>query len=547
MKKITLLLLLSFSFSFGQVLTQDFEGGLTLPAGWTNNDIQGGGEVWTFATGGEAVGYTPPNTLYYSTGLLVGNYALFDSDGYGGAGPAENAALESPAFDCSSLTLIELSFNHYFTAGYGGIGYVEVYNGSSWIQVASYTGASQTNSSFGLVTLDVTTQLTGVTNARVRFRWTGDYAWGWAFDNVVVQEGPSCLVPTTFTAGTVTTTSFEVNWVDTNTGTPTWEIEWGAEGFIQGAGTPVTGLTAATYNFTPLTADTTYDFYIRTNCGGAEGDSEWVGPLSFTTLYDCSGYTGLPFSEDFDSENAFLTCYSVEDVDANGTSWIQQFLDLDGDLSDESFATNGANATVTKDDWLISPPISLTAGNTYNFNFKYNGANNGATNPANETLTVLLIDAAASTGNVLTTLFTQSGITQNGAFADLETNATVQTPTYVSTVTGDYYLAFHTTTPAPTGFLLVFDYSITETLGVNDFDTNTFTHFYNKDVDVLTLNSTSLAFDNISIFNVLGQEVINRNLSQMSETIDMSSLKDGVYLAKVTIEGQSQTIKLLKH
>ncbi|MCB0447059.1 MAG: T9SS type A sorting domain-containing protein [Gelidibacter sp.] len=540
MKKITLLLLLSFSFSFGQVLTQDFEGGLTLPAGWTNNDIQGGGEVWTFATGGEAVGYTPPNTLYYSTGLLVGNYALFDSDGYGGAGPAENAALESPAFDCSSLTLIELSFNHYFTAGYGGIGYVEVYNGSSWIQVASYTGASQTNSSFGLVTLDVTTQLTGVTNARVRFRWTGDYAWGWAFDNVVVQEGPSCLVPTTFTAGTVTTTSFEVNWVDTNTGTPTWEIEWGAEGFTQGAGTPVTGLTATTYNFTPLTADTTYDFYIRTNCGGAEGDSDWVGPISFTTLYDCSTL-GIPYSQDFDNANLYDSCYTTEDVDADGISWIsQQDLDLDGDTVPETFATNG-NSSVAKNDWLFSPALSLTGGVSYDVTTVFN------TFSGNGNFEAFILSTPNSSATPVASLFSQTNIVPMGTFAELETMAYQQVNTFTPATSGDYYIAHHSFGAASSGFILLFNSSINTSLGVDDFDTNTFTHFYNKDVDVLTLNSTSLAFDNISIFNVLGQEVINRNLSQMSETIDMSSLKDGVYLAKVTIEGQSQTIKLLKH
>lgn len=129
MKNFTLLLLfISVNFAFSQVLSEDFEVGLSLPSGWTNNDIAGGGEVWTFGSGGEAVGYNPPNTIYYTDGLMAGNYALFDSDGYGGS-IAEEAALESPSFNCSGLTAVQLSFNHFFTAGYGGIGYVEVYNG----------------------------------------------------------------------------------------------------------------------------------------------------------------------------------------------------------------------------------------------------------------------------------------------------------------------------------------------------------------------------------------------------------------------------------
>ena len=311
MKNFTLLLLfISVNFAFSQVLSEDFEAGLSLPSGWTNNDIAGGGEVWTFGSGGEAVGYNPPNTIYYTDGLMAGNYALFDSDGYGGT-IAEEAALESPSFNCSGLTAVQLSFNHFFTAGYGGIGYVEVYNGSSWIEVASYTGADQAESSFGLEEIDVSTELAGVSNAQVRFRWVGDYSWGWAVDNIIVEEGPSCFVPDSFSAGTVTPNSFEINWADSNVGTPTWEIEWGLQGFTQGAGTSVTGLTSTTYTFPSLTADTVYEFYIRTNCGGSEGDSEWIGPISFTSAYDCS-ILSIPYTENWSNENLYLSCYSAE-------------------------------------------------------------------------------------------------------------------------------------------------------------------------------------------------------------------------------------------
>jgi len=187
MKKITLLFcLLSISISFGQLLSEDFEGGLVLPAGWTNNDIEGEGEIWTFETGGEAVGFTDPNTIYYDVGLS-GNYAIFDSDGYGNGpppGPSEDAALESPSFDCTGLTNVTLTYNHFFTSGFGGAGFVEVYNGSTWVQVASYSASL----AFGLEFIDVSSELAGVSNAQVRFRWTGDFSWGWAVDDVTVFE-----------------------------------------------------------------------------------------------------------------------------------------------------------------------------------------------------------------------------------------------------------------------------------------------------------------------------------------------------------------------
>ena len=58
---------------------------------------------------GGAIGYNSPNTILYVNGGLSGNYAQFDSDA-GGAGGAEDAALESPTFDCTGLT----NMSNYF-------------------------------------------------------------------------------------------------------------------------------------------------------------------------------------------------------------------------------------------------------------------------------------------------------------------------------------------------------------------------------------------------------------------------------------------------
>lgn len=84
-------------------------------------------------------------------------------------------------------------------------------------------------------------------------------------------------------------------------------------------------------------------------------------------------------------------------------------------------------------------------------------------------------------------------------------------------------------------------------LSVDEFENKAFDHFYNKDSDILTLTSSTLAFDNVELYNLLGQQVLNRHLSQTNETVNMSSLEDGVYLAKVSIQGRTQTVKILKN
>jgi hypothetical protein len=555
MKKITLLMTLVFSSSlmFAQVLSEDFEAGLTLPTGWTINDIAGGGDVWAFATGGEAVGYAPPNTLYYDDGLLVGNYALLDSDGFGNNAIAEETALESPAFDVSGASNVILSFNHFFTAGYGGQGFVEVFNGTTWVQVASYTGASQTDSSFGLEEIVVSTELSGVSNAQVRFRWVGDYAWGWAVDNVSVSA-PTCIDPAGFVLGPngITTTSVDIAWTDANGAGTVFDIEWGLDGFTPGSGTMVNDLTATNYDFTGLMPDTVYDFYITANCTGGNGDSAQVGPIGFATAFDCSTY-GLPYSEDWSNLNAYFSCYTIEDTNVDGLSWtFNDVNDLNGDMTVDNIVNIFPQAAnVAKDDWLFTPAISGTLGGEYTVTVTYNAVDFQGT--ANESFDLVITDTPSSAATTQSVIGSYNSITQAGVFGDtggndLITQAYTSTATYIPTADGDFHVAIHANTPAAGSDVFFFlTIEVTETLSIDDFEQNTFTHNYDKVSETLNIESSNIAMTNVEIYSLLGQNVISRPLSSTSESIDVSSLNDGVYLAKINIDDNFKTIKFVKN
>ncbi len=142
MRKITLLftMMLCSTFLFSQVvLTEDFEAGLTVPAGWSVEDLATppNAEVWTFETGGEAGGFTTGNTLIYDNGG-VGNYATMDSDGYGNNNTVESTTLTSPAFDASALTSVSLSFDTVYNGNFGGLGEIEVFDGTAWVNIQTY-------------------------------------------------------------------------------------------------------------------------------------------------------------------------------------------------------------------------------------------------------------------------------------------------------------------------------------------------------------------------------------------------------------------------
>ena len=52
--------------------------------------------------------------------------------------------------------------------------------------------------------------------------------------------------------------------------------------------------------------------------------------------------------------------------------------------------------------------------------------------------------------------------------------------------------------------------------------------------------------DNVALYNVLGQEIMNRAISTTNEVVDMASLTSGVYMVRVQIGGSSQTFKVVK-
>jgi len=118
------------------------------------------------------------------------------------------------------------------------------------------------------------------------------YIRAWAFSAsatgliAVCATSPSnCAPPTGPSASNVTNTTAQLNWVAPGGGAPgnTYELEYGLQGFPQGTGTVVTGLTATTYQLTNLQANTAYCYYVRQNCGAANGSSAYAGPTCFTT------------------------------------------------------------------------------------------------------------------------------------------------------------------------------------------------------------------------------------------------------------------------
>jgi len=193
--------------------------------------------------------------------------------------------------------------------------------------------------------------------------------------------------------------------------------------------------------------------------------------------------------------------------------------------------------------------FTLTAGISYDFSFKYNGAdsNNG---PANEAIEILVAQGPTVTdANAGTSIFTDTGITQNAAFADLENQALTGTGSFTPTTSGDYHFVFKSTgsplnAGGTTGFLLVFEYSVNETLSVEEFADVNFKFFVDAQ-NMLNLSSNE-NLSGVKLFNMLGQEVLSKQLSNPSESIDLNGLNSGVYLGQVQLNNTTETFKLVR-
>ena len=84
-------------------------------------------------------------------------------------------------------------------------------------------------------------------------------------------------------------------------------------------------------------------------------------------------------------------------------------------------------------------------------------------------------------------------------------------------------------------------------LGVNDFDLNDLNVSPNPTKGVWNINSSNSTIDNVVVYDLLGKRVLNLSPNSQQVTIDGSGLKTGIYLARLSSNGLTKTIKLVKN
>lgn len=135
---------------------------------------------------------------------------------------------------------------------------------------------------------------------------------------------PTCPRPVGLNAGQIGTNTATLTWTNAGSTATSWEI------FVQLAGLPLpTSTTVPTYTSTTMSfqitattvpglqPDTDYDFYVRGNCGEADGDSNWSAVRAFRTLPTCPQPTNMTAS----GIQARQLTYAWNNNNSSATQW----------------------------------------------------------------------------------------------------------------------------------------------------------------------------------------------------------------------------------
>ncbi len=89
-------------------------------------------------------------------------------------------------------------------------------------------------------------------------------------------------------------------------------------------------------------------------------------------------------------------------------------------------------------------------------------------------------------------------------------------------------------------------FSSVASLGLNKFEVGNFKVYPNPSKNSWNINSTTL-MESVSLYNVLGKQILNLPINGLTAKIDNYSLIPGLYFAIVKMNGKMTTIKLLKN
>ena len=325
-----------------------------------------------------------------------------------------------------------------------------------------------------------------------------------------------------------------------------YQIEYSTSTFTPGDGTAtVYEFDSFPHTLTGLESNTTYYFTIRSVCGD-DNYSDWTdngndGPDAWTTTI-CPSSSSLPYLNDFNDPDAWTNCQTFYDNDADGNYWYYvNYADIDGAGNNVAASASWTSATgaLTPDNWVIMGPIDLTDHTDALLEWKVRGIDSAW---CQENYSVY-VGSSNNYNDLINGLVSYNETIANGG--DACGNTFAERSLDISTATGGLvYIGFRHHNVTDLFVLNVDDVSVTSsTMSNEDFIMQNIEYSFNQETNTLRVISEEL-LSNIQIYNMLGQEVLNQDLSDTSALLNLSSLSSSIYI--VNVKGNNSERKTFK-
>jgi hypothetical protein len=294
-----------------------------------------------------------------------------------------------------------------------------------------------------------------------------------------------CATPTNLTASDVTASNVDISW-DVNDAA-SWEYVLTT---AEDSSVPTeagNSIAEASLTIDSLSPITEYVVWVRAICTDGT-TSEWTS-VSFTTLIQAPG-CGESISQ-YEYPNATGGSYNLDDTFDIANDWSASLL----------FSTTAGDQDADGTVDQVTVTISGSTENNYDWVFVTNGAGELLYGPVSGAQD----EAVTSADGTINVYLAADGSVMGGP--------------------------------------ITFDVSCAG-LSVNDFDLSDLMIYPNPaNGDYVTIQSSVIGEKNIEVYDITGKRLINTILN--SDKLDVSSISSGVYLVKVTIQGQTKVSKLI--
>lgn len=355
------------------------------------------------------------------------------------------------------------------------------------------------------------------------------------FTNIVWELTPDCP----------DTNNIVNNIANPNSATFTWDINgarlWqAAKGAVSDNNpddlTPINNLDVPYVELNDLTENTTYKIWVRADCGnGVYG--KWSNPKIFKT--QCNA-TNVPYIQDFESATTpdLPICTTEINKGPSTKTWVTaKFENWENNHGFTSktlkYNEDGQNAANT---WFFTQGINLEAGKNYTISYIYGGASTDAYF-ANDLKVMYGTDAIPESMTLPIADYQKFSL--DGPKAE--------SITFTVPASGVYYFGFNAYSKRNSFWIFVDDIKIDveSVLSTSTFDLSQLNYYPNPVKDVLNINYIN-NITSVSVYNLLGQEILKKSINGNLARIDMSVLAKGTYLVKINSNELVKTIKILK-